>query len=104
MTYTDTTYEHIVLNEKRVPMIEGTTMKVEELVLDHLAHGWSPQELHFQHPYLKLGQIYSALAYYWDHREEMNQGIKKGLDYVDQLRQEQGPSAFVERLRAQNLL
>ena len=28
------------------------------------AHGWSAEELLFQHPYLSLGQIHSALAYY----------------------------------------
>jgi hypothetical protein len=55
MAHTDTTYEHVVLNEKQVPMIEGTTMKVEELVLGHLAYSWSPEELHFQHPYLGSG-------------------------------------------------
>jgi len=39
----------------------GTTLKVVELVLEQMAYGWSPEELHFQHPYLTLGQIYSAL-------------------------------------------
>ena len=46
----ETRYDHILLNEDRVPMIAGTTTKVIELVLDHLAYGWSPEELHFQHP------------------------------------------------------
>ncbi len=35
-------------------------MKVIEIVLEKIAYGWSPEELHFQHPYLTLGQIYSA--------------------------------------------
>jgi uncharacterized protein (DUF433 family) len=59
-----TAYEHSVINEAGVPFIEGTTTKVIELVLDVLAHGWSPDELQFQHPHLTLGQIHSALAYY----------------------------------------
>ncbi len=67
MVLTETRYEHIVLNEERVPLIAGTTMKVIELVLDQRAYGWSPDELRFQHPYLALGQIHSTLAYYWDH-------------------------------------
>jgi hypothetical protein len=25
-----------------------------------------------QHPQLTLGQVFSALAYYWDHRSEMD--------------------------------
>jgi uncharacterized protein (DUF433 family) len=64
MVFVETRYEHIVLNENQVPYIVGTTTKVIELVLDHIAYGWSPEELHFQFPYLSLGQIHSALAYY----------------------------------------
>jgi len=47
-----TKYEHIVLDEKEVPIVAGTNMKVIELVLEKTAYGWSPEELHFQHPYL----------------------------------------------------
>ena len=78
----ETRYEHITLDEAQVPMIAGTTIKVVELVLDHLAYGWSPEELHFQHPYLTMGQIYSALAYYWDHKTELDQDIERRLQFV----------------------
>lgn len=33
-----TPYQHIELNDAGVPMINGTTMKVVELALDHLAY------------------------------------------------------------------
>ena len=46
-----------------MPLIEGTTTKVVELVLETEAYGWIPDELHFQHPYLTLGQIHAALVY-----------------------------------------
>ncbi len=46
----ETHYEHIVLNEDRVPSIVGTTMKVVELVVEQQAYGWGPEESHFQHP------------------------------------------------------
>jgi hypothetical protein len=56
-----TRYEHIVSNEDhRIPEVVGTALKVVE----QQAHGWSPEELHFQHPYLALGLIHSTLAYY----------------------------------------
>ena len=32
-------------------------MKAIELVAEAIAYGWSPEELHFQHSYLSLGQI-----------------------------------------------
>ena len=74
----ETRYEHIILNDADVPMIAGTTMKVIELVLDHLAYGWSPEGLHFQHPNLTMGHPVSRtvkrqraelmpIALYMDH-------------------------------------
>ena len=96
----ETRYEHIMLNEAQVPMIVGTTMKVVELVLDHLAYGWSPEELHFQHPELTLGQIHSALAYYWDHQAELDQDIERRLQTVDQLQRTMPSASLVERLKA----
>lgn len=99
-----TAYEHIVINESGVPLIEGTTTKVVELVLDVLAYGWSPDELHFQHPHLTLGQIHSALAYYWDHKEELDRDIERRLERVERIRRNVGPSQLVERLKAKGLL
>lgn len=96
----ETRYEHIMLNEAHVPMIAGTTMKVIELVLDHLAYGWSPEELHFQHPDLTLGQIHSALAYYWDHKAELDQDIERRLQVVDKLQRTMPSSSLAERLKA----
>jgi uncharacterized protein (DUF433 family) len=96
----ETRYEHIILNDAQVPMIAGTTMKVIELVLDHVAYGWSPEELHFQHPHLTLGQIHSALAYYWDHKTELDQDIERRLQVVDQLEKAMPPTSLAERLKA----
>lgn len=99
-----TTYEHIVINEAGAPLIEGTTTKVVELVLDVLAYGWSPDEMQFQHPHLTLGQIHSALAYYWDHKEELDRDIERRAERVEEIQREVGPSQLAEGLRAKGLL
>ena len=99
----ETRYEHIKLDENQVPTIAGTTMKVVELVLDHLAYGWSPEELHFQHPYLSMGQIYSALAYYRDHKAELDQDLERRLQFIDQVQQTMKPTPLAERLKAPRL-
>lgn len=99
-----TTYEHIVINEAGAPLIEGTTTKVVELVLDVLAYGWSPDEIQFQHPHLTLGQIHSALAYYWDHKEELDRDIERRAERVEEIQREIGSSQLAERLRAKGLL
>jgi len=100
MTTVETRYEHIVLDEAQVAYIAGTTMKVRELVTERYAYGWSAEELQFQHPYLSLGQIYSALAYYFDHQEAMDADLLARAARVQELRQGQAPTAFGQRLCA----
>jgi len=100
---TETRYPHIVSDDRGAPVIEGTTLKVSELVVERLAYGWSPEELLFQHPYLMLGQIYSALAYYADHAESMDREIAEQLRKIEASRQQsqQQPSPLRDRLRGQ---
>ncbi len=100
MTVT-TRYEHIVVDENHVALIDGTTMKVIELVLAKLAYGWSPEELHFQFPYLTIGQIYSALAYYYDHQEQLDQDIARRATYVRDIQHLLPTPSLVAKLKAQ---
>jgi uncharacterized protein (DUF433 family) len=94
-----TRYQHIILNESQVPVIADTNTKVVDLVLDHLTYGWSPQDLHFQHPMLTMGQIHSALAYYWDHKTEFDREMERRLKLVDRLRQASPASSLAQRLK-----
>lgn len=104
MTQTTTEYKYIELDDRNVPIIAGTTMKVIELVTGQIAYGWSPEELHFQHPYLTMSQIYSALAYYWDHKEELDADIQQREEYAANLRKQAGESPLVKKLRAQGII
>lgn len=104
LTLVETKYEHIVLDEKNVPLIFGTKIKVIELVLEQIAYGWSPEELHFQHPHLTLGQIHSALAYYWDHKKELDDDIRKRLKFVDKLQKKSRSSPLKSRLKSNGLI
>lgn len=101
---TSTTYEHIQIDVNGIPVISGTTMKVVELVMAQMAYGWSPEELHFQHPYLTLGQIHSALAYYWDHKDELDADIERRWQYAEEARRKAGTSPLAARLRTQGLV
>lgn len=97
-------YPHVEIDAKGVPVLSGTTMKVVELVMAQRAYGWSPEELHFQHPYLPLSQIHSALAYYWDHQREMDEDIERRSRYVEEVRREIGPGPLSERLKVRRPL
>ncbi len=100
MSHATTPYEHIVLKDNNAPFIDGTTTKVIELVLEQRAHGWSPEEIHFQHAHLSLGQIHSALAYYWDHKEDLDTDIERRLEEVDEIQQNQAVSPLMNRLKS----
>jgi uncharacterized protein (DUF433 family) len=101
-------YAHITLGSDNVPMLAGTRIKVVEIVLDHLAHGSDAQEIHREFPHLSLGQIHSALAYYYDHQAEVDAEIARRIERSEELRGKfaatQGPSALKEKLKAKGLL
>jgi uncharacterized protein (DUF433 family) len=99
-----TGYEHILITEQGVPVIDSTHTKVIEIVLESMSYGWSPEELHFQHTYLSLGQIYSALAYYWDHKEQLDQDIEQRLQQADKMRKTLGQPPLADKLKAQGLI
>ncbi len=58
----------IELDDRGIAWIAGTKVKVTEVVLDKIAYGSSPEEIHFQHPNLSLAQIHGALTYYYEHQ------------------------------------
>lgn len=101
MTSIATAYKHIHLDDFQVPIVAGTTMKVVEIIIAQKAYGWSPEEVHFQHPDLSMSQIYSALAYYWDYRGEMDRDIQRRFDFAESLRQQSEPLNLASQLERQ---
>ena len=92
-------YAHLAFTDAGVPIIAGTTTKVIEIAMDYVAHRWDADEIQRQHPTLARGQIHSALAYYFDHQDEMDRQIAEQIAEVDALRQKSGPSAVLAKAR-----
>jgi uncharacterized protein (DUF433 family) len=99
-----TDYLYVTTDEQGVPWIAGAPTKLVELIPDTVTYGWSPEELHFQHPHLSMGQIHSALAYYWDHKQAIDADIERRLVLVDDIHRTLSPTRLDERLRAKGLL
>jgi uncharacterized protein (DUF433 family) len=91
---------HIHLDEAGVARIDDTNVKVIEVVLDKIAHGSSPEEMHLQYPHLSLAQIHAALSHYYDHQQAFDAAIEDQLRRVEALMAEAGESAILKRLRA----
>ena len=75
----------IELDDRGVAWICGTKVKVIEVVLDKIAYGSSPEEIHFQHPNLSLAQIHGALTYYYENQNCIDKQIRHGLEESDKL-------------------
>lgn len=97
-------YPHIEQRPDGKFWLTGTQIKVLEVALDRLAHHWDADEIQRQHPHLTLGQIYSCLAFYYDHQEEMDRLVDEQLDSVRQIRSQQGESILRTRLKAKGLV
>jgi uncharacterized protein (DUF433 family) len=97
-------YPHVNVSPDGIPYITGTQTKVIEVVLDRLAYHWDADEIHRQHPYLSLGQIYSTLAYYYDHQAEMDREIDKQLLEVEKIKKSLGESSIRLQLQAMGRL
>ena len=75
--------------------------EVIEVALDHVTHGWSPEEIYFQHyGHLSLAQIHAALSYYYDHQPEFDAEVRRQVAEVRPLRAQAGDSPGRRRLRS----
>ena len=90
---------HIVRDKNGVAWVDDTHVKVIEIVLDHLAYGWSAEAIHEQFPHLTLAQIHSALGFFYDHEEELEGEILARDREVNAWRSELGESPLQRRLR-----
>jgi uncharacterized protein (DUF433 family) len=101
---TSTRTFHVVLDERGVAWIDDTNVKVIEVAADHLAHGTSPEEMHLQYPHLSLAQICAALAYYYDHRAELDAALEGQMREYERRRAAGADSPGRAKLRQQGLI
>jgi hypothetical protein len=99
------TYPHIEKLEaeparlQRIPRI-----RVAQIVMDYVAHGWSPDEMCRQHPYLQPAEAHAAMGYYFDHQDEIDREIETEWQQARQDRSQSPRSSFLLRLKAKGLL
>ena len=84
-------YPHVVFKNTGAPMIEGTRIKVQVIAIDNQYLGLTPKQIQSEYAGLTLGQVYSALAYYWDHKEDIDRQIEDEKRFVDEMRRQNEP-------------
>jgi len=88
----------IDLDSHGMAWISGANVKVTEVVLDKIAYGWSPEEIHFQHPNLSLAQIHAALTYYYENQSRLDEQMRHRLEEADQLAAQVSDPEFRRKL------
>jgi uncharacterized protein (DUF433 family) len=84
-----TNYPHISIDQHGTARIGQTRYKVIHLAAEHYHYGWSAEELMRQHPDLRPQEVYAALAYFYDHHDDLVQLMKSKADDVETLRSKQ---------------
>ncbi len=79
------------------PRITGHRIRVEDVAVWHEHQGLSPDEIVAQFPQITLADIYAALAYYHDHREEIRVAMRQDEKFVEAMRAKT-PSKLLEKL------
>lgn len=98
MSMPSTVVSQIEIDDQGVAWIVGANTKAIEVVLDKIAYGWSPEEIHFQHPHLSLAQVHSALAYYYENKESLDAEIDRDYQEARSMRSQLSSPALREKL------
>ncbi|HBL11395.1 MAG TPA: hypothetical protein DD379_08310 [Cyanobacteria bacterium UBA11162] len=80
------------------PRIAGHRIRVQDIVIWHEQMGMSPDEILYHYPSIPLSDIYAALAYYHDHRDEIRSSIEDDEEFACQIKA-QTPSLVQQKLK-----
>jgi uncharacterized protein (DUF433 family) len=83
------------------PCIAGTRIRVQDIYVWHELQGLSADEIVSRFPHITMSDVYAALSYYWDHRDEIQRHMQEEIDFVEQMKQKH-PSPLKEKLAAKN--
>jgi hypothetical protein len=98
-------YPHIEKLEGEPARLERLPrIRVAQIAMDYLEHGWSVDEMCRQHPYLTLSEAHAAMAYYFDHQTDIDREISEEIEQVDRDQSQSRRSAIYHHLRAQSLV
>ncbi len=103
MIETTVHYPHISDNFEKKAVINGTNLKVPELITFHLAYGWGAEELSLHFPYLSLGKIYRALSYYYDHTDLIEAEISADVQFAEQAKKYTPSVLLLRKVKQQKI-
>jgi uncharacterized protein (DUF433 family) len=82
------------------PHILGHRIKVKHVAIWHEQMGMTPTQIVATYPTITLAQVHAALAYYYDHRDDIRAEIEEERRLVEEMKAKAGPSRLQEILEA----
>jgi len=73
---------------------------VKHVAIWHEQMGMTPTEIVATYPTITLAQVHAALAYYYDHRDDIQAEIEEERLFVEEMKGKAGPSRLEEILKA----
>ena len=91
---------HIRIDERGVPYVGNTRLKLIHLVMAYLGENGSIKGAREAYDWLSEADLYGALAYYHDHRQEVELAIRDYHERSEKAREAAGESDISRRLHA----
>jgi uncharacterized protein (DUF433 family) len=79
-------------------------IRVAQIVMDYLAHGWSPDEMCRHYPHLMPAEAHAAMTYYYDHQADIDEEVRAEVAEVRASRASAPVSQFELRMQAKGIL
>jgi uncharacterized protein (DUF433 family) len=99
------THEHIEkLTGQPARLSRLPRIRVAQIVMDYLAHGWSPDDLCSHYPHLTPAEAHAAMTYYYDHQTEIDAEIQAELAETRAAKAAAPTTPFELRMRAKRIL
>ena len=94
---------HIELRQNRAgkprAYVTGTRVRVQDIYIDAEVQGMTPDEIVAGYPQLTLAQVHAALAYYFDHREEIQGEVREDRDLAQEVKAKSGPGPLERKIK-----
>jgi len=76
------------------PCIAGTGLRVTDVVIAHNFHNQSPDEISVNYA-VSLSSVYAALAYYYEHKTDLDKDMRAQFAEARQLKEQYGGDSLL---------
>lgn len=70
------------------PRLDGRRISVQHIAIDYEHLGMSPDDICDAYPGLTLAEVHAALAYFYDHRDEILTQIEEDKKFAEEYRRQ----------------